>query len=96
MNERALHYFGNAIAAAPESPDPYLARTFFLLKLDRRKEALADMERVIAMQPDKAQHYVTRGMIYSDAGEKSRAESDFAEACRLGDQSGCVFVGGSR
>lgn len=96
MNDRALQYFGNAVAAAPDSPDPYLARTFFLLKLERREEALADMERVIALQPDKAQHYVTRGMIYSDAGEKHRAEKDFAEACRLGDRSGCLFMGGGR
>ena len=96
MSDRALHYFGKAIAAAPDSVEPYLARTFFLLKLDRRKEALADMDRVIALQPDKGQHYVTRGMIYSDAGEKNRAGRDFAEACRLGDESGCVFAGGGR
>lgn len=96
LNDRALHHFGNAIAAAPDSPSPYLARTFFLLKLNRREEAIADLERVIALQPDKGQHYVTRGMIYSDAGDKERAEKDFTEACRLGDQSGCLFIGGGR
>ncbi len=96
QNERALHHFGKAIAAAPDSPAPYLARTFFLLKLERRAEAMADLERVIALQPDRAQHYMTRGMIYTNAGDKERAERDFAQACRLGDQSGCLFMSGDK
>ena len=92
MNDQALYHFGNAIAATPGSPEPYLARAFFLLKLNRRDEALADLDRVIALQPEKAQHHVTRGMVYSEAGDRKRAQNDFAEACRLGDQSGCTFM----
>ncbi len=96
MNDQALYHFGKAIAATPDSPEPYLARAFFLLKLNRKEEALADLDRIIALQPDNAQHYVTRGMVYSEAGDNKRAQNDFAEACRLGDQSGCTFMNENR
>lgn len=96
MNDQALYHFGKAIAATPDSPEPYLARAFFLLKLNRQHEAIKDLDRVIALQPDKAQHYVTRGMVYSETGDRNRARKDFAEACRLGDQSGCTFMNESR
>ena len=92
MADKALLHYGRAIAASPDSPEPYLARAFFLLNRNRQDEAIMDLDRVIALQPEKGQHYVTRGMVYNDAGEKVRAQSDFAEACRLGDQSGCAFM----
>lgn len=96
LSDQALHHYGKAIAATPDSPEPYLARAFFLLKLNRQKEALADLDRIIALRPGKAQHYLTRGMVYSETGDRNRAQSDFAEACRLGDQSGCTFMNESR
>jgi tetratricopeptide (TPR) repeat protein len=96
MNDQALYHYGNAIAVTPDAPEPYLARAFFLLKLNRQKEALADLDRIIALQPDKAQHYLTRGMVYSENGDGNRAQKDFAEACRLGDQSGCTFMNEGR
>ena len=91
--ETALRYYDKAVAAEPTSTDLYLARAFFLLKQGKADEGIRDLSVVIALAPDKPEGYLSRGLVRSERGEKELARQDFAMACRLGDRSGCQFLG---
>jgi tetratricopeptide (TPR) repeat protein len=91
---KALDMYAQAIAREPANIKGYEARAFYLLKLNRTAEALADFSAMIAISPAYAAAYVSRGLVYSQLDNKPRAEADFAAACALGDSSGCSFVSG--
>ena len=93
LNDAALSYFTKAINLEPKNTDFLLTRAFFLLKLNRHSEALTDLTAIIDLQPGVAEGYLTRGLVYSELGQKDLARGDFSAACRLGDQGGCAFMG---
>ena len=92
FNDTALAYYTKAVATQPDDPELYQARAFFLLRLERTREALADLSRIVTLRPERPDGYLSRGLVYSQLGQAEQADRDFAAACRLGDQSGCAFL----
>ena len=58
----------------PEDPDAYLERAQFHLKLDRPKEATADFETLLRLNPNYALAYNSLGYFSLAAGEYAKAE----------------------
>ena len=88
----AVTFFDKAIAMEPKNPELYQHRAFFYLKLERFDLGLRDLTTVIELQPDKAEGYLSRGLVHSDRNQRGMAEADFRKACELGDTSGCAFL----
>ena len=90
--ERALAYYSQAVATAPQSAAHYTARGFLLLKLKKYDAALADFSAVIGLEPLKSSNYLTRGFVYSELKREKEAAADFATACSMGSRDGCSFA----
>ncbi len=92
-HEIALLCYNRAVEKAPQVADNYLSRAFFLLKEGRADDGIRDLSTFISLTPDKPEGYLSRGLVHSERNEKELARQDFSMACRLGDQSGCTFLG---
>jgi len=90
--ERALAYYSQAVAKAPQSASHYTARGFLLLKLKKYDAALEDFTAVIGLEPLKSANYLTRGFVYSELKREKEAAADFATACSMGSRDGCSFA----
>ena len=80
----ALADYEQAIALAPEAPDPYLNRGATLENMGRWEEAIADYNRVLAIDPDDAAAYNNRGNAEGGRGNWEAALKDFKRAADLG------------
>jgi tetratricopeptide (TPR) repeat protein/transglutaminase-like putative cysteine protease len=74
--------YAKAIAAEPDKALPYTNRASFLAGLYDWRGAIADLTRVIAIEPDTAT-YLARANYYVLLGEEAKALADFAEARKL-------------
>lgn len=81
--EEALLDYEQAIALAPEAPDPYLNRGTALEGLGRWEEALADYEQVLAIDPQDPAAYNNRGNAEAGLGNWDAALADYAHATEL-------------
>ena len=88
----ALAYFNTAINLEPRNADLYQSRGFFFLKQKQFPQALADLSTVIELNPAKTESYLSRGLVYSQLGQRELARKDYADACGMGDPSGCSFM----
>ena len=80
---QAVEDYGRSIELYPDHPGPYHLRAAALVRhLGRHAEALADIERLIAMNghPDG---YVLRAAVKRQQGDEAGAQADEAEAERI-------------
>lgn len=79
----AAESFTLALEAKPSS-DNYLQRAMAYRKLGRFSLALADLDRVIKMNPRIGEAYFQRGQILRDRGEKQEGMAEIRKAASLG------------
>lgn len=79
----ALEDYNQAVALAPDQPDPYLNRGAALERLERWQEAIADYSRVLERVPDDAAAYNNRGNAKAGLGDWEAALADYQRATEL-------------
>jgi len=62
------------IGRFPGDPDPYMMRANLLVKTDRLPKAIADLEKLVALNPNFASAYNTLGYYALGQGDTARAE----------------------
>jgi tetratricopeptide (TPR) repeat protein len=82
LYDPALQIFAQSIAAKPDDAGRYLARAEFLATLFERREAIADLDRALALQAD-VKTYRLRASLFRDLGEKPKAIADLKAANEL-------------
>ncbi len=82
--EEALEDYEQAIALAPDAPDPYLNRGATLENMGQWEAAIADYDRVLVIDPDDAAAYNNRGNAQGGLGNWDNAVEDFKRAADLG------------
>lgn len=82
--DEALADYEQAIALAPDAPDPYLNRGATLENMGRWEAAIADYNRVLDLDPEDAAAYNNRGNAQGGLGNWGNALEDFKRAADLG------------
>jgi len=77
-----LAVYTKAIAADPDKAHGYTVRAWFLESIYDRKGALADLDKVIALEPD-VDSYLWRARLHSELGEDPKAIADAEAALAL-------------
>ena len=72
-----------AEAQGHEFSENYFQRATFRVALGKYKEAFADYDRAIELQPDLAAAYYNRGNAKYELGDPQAAVADYDEAIRL-------------
>ncbi|MEM9772723.1 MAG: tetratricopeptide repeat protein [Cyanobacteria bacterium P01_D01_bin.73] len=83
LNE-AIEDYEQAIALAPDAPDPYLNRGAALENMGQWEAAIADYDRVLDIDPEDAAAYNNRGNAQGGLGNWDNALEDFKRASDLG------------
>jgi tetratricopeptide (TPR) repeat protein len=63
--------------------DVLMAQGFGLFAENDAREAVEDLSRAIALEPDNAEAYYQRGLAYTLLGERDKALSDYEQTCTL-------------
>lgn len=79
----AADSFSRALAVKPGS-DIYLQRATAYRKLNNFTLALADLDKVIKMNPGTSEAYFQRGQILRDSGEKQEGMAEIRKAAGMG------------
>ncbi|MDP2646025.1 MAG: tetratricopeptide repeat protein [Desulfobacterales bacterium] len=88
----ALDELSGLISADPEYAIAYATRARAYIKLDRRREALADVEKALELNPDLPRAYVIKGILLLQEGNSGAALEQFARAIRIKSDCGpCYF-----
>jgi tetratricopeptide (TPR) repeat protein len=78
----ATPYFDTVIAKAPY-PDPYLARGWNFLKLNKLDKAIEDFTQALSILPDSAELLEVRGFAYVQTSESTKALGDYTKVIQL-------------
>jgi len=54
--------------------------------------AIRAFDIVITIEPDFAEAYTNRGIVYNDFGDKLKAIEDLKVGCQKGDRAGCISL----
>jgi uncharacterized membrane protein YhaH (DUF805 family)/Flp pilus assembly protein TadD len=76
---RAIEFYGSETRAAANS---YYFRAYALQTMGRLQEALSDLDKAIALEPDSSTNYLARGYLLSQMGRYDDALKDFATMLR--------------
>lgn len=86
----AVHFFGVAIALAPESAECYYNRGLAHVGLGKSTEARQDYDRALALAPRLWAAMLNRGILYYREGQFSRALADLHQALAKGGEPATV------
>lgn len=78
----AVASFSQALEVKPSS-DSYLQRAIAYRKLNKFTLALADLDRVIKMNPKIGEAYFQRGLILLDSGERTEGIAEIRKAANM-------------
>jgi len=79
----AVESFSRALEVKQNSPN-YLQRAIAYRKLNRFTLALADLEKVIQLNPKIGEAYFQKGLVLLDSGERQGGLSEIRKAANLG------------
>ena len=85
--QSALSGFENARRLSPGNPQPWLSLALALDEADRRDDAVAEVERLLARHPDCAEAHHWLGLQYERREEPVRALPHFERAVELDPES---------
>jgi tetratricopeptide (TPR) repeat protein len=80
---RAAEEYGNAIQRDATESVYRSNRAFVRHRLKQDDDALADGDEAIRLDGDNAEAYNTRGMVYEDKGDLTKADEEYAAAARI-------------
>lgn len=81
--EEALNLAGEAIAKEPKNPQGYLLRATINERLRRSKEAIADFDQILKLDPQAADVYNRRGSEHFKLGHIKESITDFDKFLEL-------------
>ena len=76
--------YNKAIQVDSKYADAYIKRSSIYALSFNYKQAIKDLTTAIKLDPQNANAYYFRGACYTEIGDKTRAEMDFAKAKQLG------------
>ncbi|MBS1994566.1 MAG: tetratricopeptide repeat protein, partial [Cyanobacteria bacterium SZAS LIN-3] len=82
QEDNAIHFLNLAITAFPEEGHLYAERSELLHAVGRNKEALADQNRAIALNPKDDVAYFARAQVEVDLGDLRAAAEDFGTSAK--------------
>ena len=88
---RSIDLLSQAIELDPRFTLALKSRGAAYLKLDKVREAIADMNTVIEMAPENARAYHMRGLAYDKSGDFDQALEDFGQALKLNPGYGTAY-----
>jgi tetratricopeptide (TPR) repeat protein len=88
----AISSFDDALGIDPDLVAALLGRAYARAMLGNAGGAVADLTRVLVLEPDNVDVYVLRGNQYVDLFDFAAAEQDYGEALRLGGRNPFVLV----
>ncbi|MDR1858907.1 MAG: tetratricopeptide repeat protein [Treponema sp.] len=89
----AIKFLDNRINETSNFLEAYLIRGELYLEMENFQQALDDLEKVIRIDPNIAESYFSRGMIYARlGGNVNKALDDFSKAIELYDAESCVCL----
>jgi Tfp pilus assembly protein PilF len=88
---RSIDLLSQAIELDPRFTLALKSRSAAYLKLDKVREAIADMNTVIEMAPENARAYHMRGLAYDKSGDFDQALEDFGQALKLNPDYGTAY-----
>ncbi len=88
--EGAQEDFSELIKINPA--EGYFNRAVFFARLNEPDKALADLNKLLEINPDMAQAYGTRGAIWAAKGDAQKATSDFLELIRRAPLDGSLQI----
>jgi tetratricopeptide (TPR) repeat protein len=95
--DSALVLLGEAIARNPTDESAYVNRAITWLRLSRPREALADLDRALALVPDDAGELLgRRGYVHLLLGEDEAASADLGRAIAAGDRRAANYLNRAR
>ena len=81
--EQAIRFAGKAIAADPNGPAGYALRAKAYIATGKSREAIADLDRLLAMNPQQTHLLEIRGTEYFKLRKFNEAIADFDQECKL-------------
>jgi Flp pilus assembly protein TadD len=95
--DSALVLLGEAIARNPTDESAYVNRAITWLRLSRPREALADLDRALALAPGDAGELLgRRGYVHLLLGEDEAASADLDRAIAAGDRRAANYLNRAR
>jgi tetratricopeptide (TPR) repeat protein len=88
---RSIDLLSQAIEMDPRFTLALKSRGAAYLKLDKVREAIADMNAVIEMAPENARAYHMRGLAFDKSGDFDQALEDFGQALELNPDYGTAY-----
>ena len=88
---RSIDLLTQAIELDPQFTLALKSRSAAYLKLDKVREAIADINAVIEIAPDNARAYHMRGLALDKSGDPDGALKDFNQALELNPDYGAVY-----
>jgi tetratricopeptide (TPR) repeat protein len=82
-DQRAERRFRQALERDPKAPLAWLGLGMSAAKLGRTPEAIAHLQRAIALEPRLREAHYALGQAYQRSGDAARAQAAFDEASRL-------------
>lgn len=82
LYDTVIERYASYIAERPDEASRYVARASFLSRIFERKQALADLDKAIAIQAS-AEYYATRAGLHASLGDKPAAIKDLQAAREL-------------
>ena len=89
--DRSIDLLSQAIELNPRFTLALKSRGAAYLKLDKVREAIADMNAVIEMAPENARAYHMRGLAHDKSGDFDQALEDFGRALKLNPDYGTAY-----
>lgn len=90
--ENVLHYSTQAIAVAPDLPEPYIQHGAAAYYLNRFDAALEDYHQALRLLPGDALIWNNRANCYRRLGDLSRARADAEKANQLDPSYGWAYI----
>lgn len=81
--EAALNAFDQAIAEVADNPDLIHDRAVALFNLDRKVEAIAELDKALSLQPDYSYRYSSRAFFKVSIKDLEGARADYLKAIEL-------------
>lgn len=90
--DAAIADYQKSLAIDASHPQVFLALAIAYHGANRYPEALALMDKVIALDEKNAQAYFARGMVLKALNDKDGSLKDLQKSCELGNQMACAIV----
>jgi tetratricopeptide (TPR) repeat protein len=81
--DEAIRHFDRAVEIWPEYADAYLNRAVAEHNLNQQGPALADLDKVLDLDPASIHAYNERGQIYLERGQAQKAVLEFSKSIKV-------------